>query len=213
VSGDARWLAGGELDQAERSVREPGGSGRLAEQLAAPHAYLIGPQRDRAQPQAEIGGYAAAAGIAGTCQAPAGREAGDGDDLGLFGPDRPEPDDIRAAEDASVSAWANGEAEWPPNDPWVRRGLHNLMSRMAEEIGWRPDEMVQVRAGDLDNALLVAVSALYEVDRRIEPAQQHAHQAAPDQDGRGMHWLEPGQVCSTGVRAERSAERGDFEAG
>ena len=128
-------------------------------------------------------------------EAPAGRELSD--DLGLFGPDRPEPDDIRAAEDASVSAWANGEAEWPPSDPWARRGLHNLVSEMAEEIGWRPDEMVQLRAGDLDNALLVAVSALYEADRRMEAAP-----AGP-----------AGDALSPPKAAQPSAEMGDFEAG
>jgi len=120
--------------------------------------------------QAETGDYAAAPGHAGTCQVPAGREVGGGEDLGLFGPDRPEPDDIRAAEDASASAWADGEAEWPPSDPWARRGLHNLVSRMAEAIVPGPDEMVQVRAGDLDNALLIAVKAIYEADRRMEVA-------------------------------------------
>jgi hypothetical protein len=120
--------------------------------------------------QAETGDYAAAAGTAGTCQVPVGREVGGGEDLGLFGPDRPEPDDIRAAEDASASAWADGEAEWPPSDPWARRGLHNLVSRMAEVIASEPDEMVQVRAGDLDSALLIAVKALYEADRRMEVA-------------------------------------------
>jgi hypothetical protein len=126
--------------------------------------------------QAETGGYTAAAGPAGTCQAPAGRGVGDGEDLGLFGPDRPEPDDIRAAEDASASAWADGEAEWPPSDPWAQRGLHNLVSRMAEAIVPEPDEMVQVRSGDLDNALLIAVKALYEADRRMEvaPAERKA---------------------------------------
>jgi hypothetical protein len=120
--------------------------------------------------QAETGDYAAGAGPAETCQARVGCEVGSGDDLGLFGPDRPEPDDIRAAEDASASAWADGEAEWPPSDPWARRGLHNLVSRMAEAIIPEPDEMVQVRAGDLDNALLIAVKALYEADRRMEVA-------------------------------------------
>jgi len=126
--------------------------------------------------QAETGDHTAAAGPSGTWQAPAGREVGGGEDLGLFGPDRPEPDDIRAAEDASASAWADGEAEWPPSDPWARRGLHNLVSRMAEAIVPEPDEMVQVRAGDLDNALLIAVKALYEADRRMEvsPAEQEA---------------------------------------
>jgi hypothetical protein len=83
------------------------------------------------------------------------------------------------------------------SDPWARRGLHNLVSEMAEEIGWRPDEMVQVRAGDLDNVLLVAVSALYEADRRMEtiPAE-HA-----------------GNVLSVPRAAEHSAERGGFKAG
>jgi hypothetical protein len=126
--------------------------------------------------QAETGDYTAAAGPAGTWQTPPGCEVGGGEDLGLLGPDRPEPEDIRAAEDASASAWAEGEAEWPPSDPWARRGLHNLVSRMAEAIGLEPDEMVQVRAGDLDNALLIAVKALYEVDRRMEaaPAEREA---------------------------------------
>jgi hypothetical protein len=47
---------------------------------------------------------------------------------------------------------------------------------MAEAIGLEPDEMVQVRAGDLDNALLIAVKALYEADRRMEvaPAEREA---------------------------------------
>lgn len=126
--------------------------------------------------QAETGGYTAAAGPAGTCQVPAGCEAGSGEDLGLFGPDRPESDDIRAAEDAAASAWADGEAEWPPSDPWARRGLHNLVSGMAETISPQPEAMVQVRAGDLDDILLIAVKALYEADRRMEvaPAEREA---------------------------------------
>jgi hypothetical protein len=111
-------------------------------------------------------------------------------------------------------------------EPSVIADLDTLLTALYVEleIGWRPDEMVQVRAGDLDNALLVAVCALYEVERRIETAQQPAHQADPDRDGRGMRWLGPGQVCSFGTersgtalsfptRAGRSAERGDFEAG
>lgn len=197
MSGDAGPLAGGELGQAEPSRWELGTSGRMAEQLAVTHAYLTGPRLGRTQAQAGTSSYGAAAGTAGACRALAGREVDDGDDLGLFGPDRFEPDDIRAGEDVSASAWADGEAEWPPSDPWARRGLHNLLSRMAEEIGREPDEMVQVRAGDLDNALLVAVSALYEADRRTETAP-----------------AEPaGDVLSPPKAAEPSAEMGDFEAG
>jgi hypothetical protein len=75
------------------------------------------------------------------------------------------------------------------------RGL-GVVSRMAEEIGWRPDEMVQVRAGDLDNALLVAASALYEVDRRME--------AAPAEPGGSVLFL---------PKAAEPAVIGDFEAG
>jgi hypothetical protein len=183
VSGDAGRLPGSEPDQAERAVRELGAGGQVAVQRAPAHA--------------------AAAGTASASQAPAGHEVGDDDDLGLFGLDRPEPEVITAAEQAAVTAWAYGQAEWPPSDPLVRSGLHNLASDMAEEIGWRPDEMVQVRAGDLDNVLLVAVSALYEVDRQMEAAQQPAQQADWDQDGRGMRWLEPGQAYSLGT--ERSS--------
>jgi hypothetical protein len=160
-----------------------------------------------------------AAGTAGVCQVPPTRELDDGEELGMSGPDRPEPEEIFAAEDAAASAWANGHAEWPPLDPQARRGLHNLLSEMAEELGWRPDEMVQVRAGDLDKALLVAVCGLYEADRRMEAAAQQpvpqgdphgGQRPCPGADqGRGMRWLEPGPVGVTGTRAER----GDFEAG
>jgi hypothetical protein len=195
VIGNDGRLAGGELGQAEPGRWEPGTSGRMAGPFAAAHAYLTGPRLGRTPAQGGTSGYAAAAGTAGTLRALAGREVGD--DLGLFGPDRPELEDIRAGEDASASAWAEGEAEWPPSDPWARRGLHNLVSRMAEEVGWRPDEMVQVRAGGLDNALLVAVSALYEVDRRLE--------AAPAQPA--------GDMPSPPEAVEPSVEMGDFEAG
>jgi hypothetical protein len=56
------------------------------------------------------------------------------EDLGLFGPDRPELDDIRAGEDMSAAAWAEGSGEWPPSNPWARRGLHNLLTRMTEKL-------------------------------------------------------------------------------
>jgi hypothetical protein len=91
-------------------------------------------------------------------------------DLGMFGPDKPELEDIRAGEDMSAEAWAEGSGEWPPTDPWVRRGLHNLVTRISEELDASvhasSDGMVTVRAGDLDNVLMVAVSALYEADAR-----------------------------------------------
>src|SRR5262249_51489121 len=58
----------------------------------------------------------------------------DEEELGLFGPDRPELDDIRVGEDMSAAAWAEDSGEWPPSDPWVRRGLHNLVTRMTEEL-------------------------------------------------------------------------------
>src|SRR5207249_788188 len=134
VNGHDGRSPNGELGRAEEPMRNLGASGQTAEQLATTHAYITGRRHDRTQPQAETGGCASAAGTAVAGQGAAGREQGDGDDLGLFGPDRPEPEDITAGEDASAAAWADGEAEWPPCDPWARRGLHNLVSRLAEEI-------------------------------------------------------------------------------
>jgi hypothetical protein len=95
----------------------------------------------------------------------------DGDeDLGLFGPARPELDDIRAGEDMSALAWAEDPGEWPPSDPWVRRGLHNLLTRMTEELDVAgrlgTDSTITIRVSDLDNVLTMAVSALYEADAR-----------------------------------------------
>src|SRR5439155_15675178 len=74
VSGNDGRMAGGELGQAERSAREPGVRGRTAGQFTATHACLTGPQLDRVQVQAEVGGYAVTDRIAATCQAPAGCE-------------------------------------------------------------------------------------------------------------------------------------------
>ena len=94
-------------------------------------------------------------------QAPAGREVqlweGEelGEELGFHGPDRPEPEDITLAEDVAAEAWLDDPdpGSWPPRDPWVRRGLHNLCCRMAGVIdggGYGPlvdqDAMVMVRA-------------------------------------------------------------------
>jgi len=106
-----------------------------------------------------------------------GRETeADGDeDLGMLGPDRPEFDDIRAGEDMSAVAWTEGLGEWPPSDTWARRGLHNLLTRMTEKLDavdpLDPDATVTVRIGDLDNVLMMAVSALYEADARSGQAE------------------------------------------
>lgn len=97
-------------------------------------------------------------------------EADGDEDLGLFGPDKPDLEDIRAGEDTSAAAWAENPGEWPPPDPWVRRGLHNLVTRMTEELDAAapsgPEDTVIIRASDLDNLLTMAISALYEADAR-----------------------------------------------
>ena len=69
------------------------------------------------------------------------------------------------------------------------RGYRNIDDRTHRQVNDTIDSLPalehihQVRAGDLDNALLVAVSALYEADRRIEAALGRArgHGAVPAQ--------------------------------
>ena len=166
VSWDLNEVPDVELNQAIAAGQHPqafiAARNAAVQELSEP---TLGPQ---------AGGWPAVSGRR-TSPAPSGAparetEAEDDEDLGLFGPDKPELDDIRAGEDMSASAWAENSGEWPPSDAWARRGLHNLLTRMTEELDaagpLAPDATVTVRVGDLDNVLMMAVSALYEADTR-----------------------------------------------